>query len=299
MLKDSRTREFAERFVEQWLGTRELGRDIKPDRTLFPMYYDAETQSAIRYEPILFFQELLAQDMSLLDLLDSSFTILTNKLQRHYGLTLPDKLGQQPKRVELPEDSHRGGLMGMAAVLAVSSYPQRTSPVLRGKWILEAILGTPPPPPPPNVPELMEHAGATPQSLRERLTLHRANPACASCHNRIDPLGFALENYDPLGRWRSEEGGKPVDDTGELPDGTRFAGPEELKAVLLARKEVFLRNLTSKMLGYALGRGLRLEDSCTVDRIVEKLGESDYKAQTLVREIVLSDAFRTVPDYHH
>jgi mono/diheme cytochrome c family protein len=294
MLKDVRAREFAERFTEQWLGTRELGRDIKPDRALFPMYHDPELQSAIRYEPILFLQEILAENLSLLNLLDSKFTILTNKLQRHYGLEVKG-LTQSPKRAELPENSHRGGVLGMAAVLAVSSYPQRTSPVLRGKWILDALLGTPPPAPPPNVPELKEeHAGDAPQTLRERLLQHRQSPGCASCHNRIDPLGFALENYDVLGRWRTEDAGKPLDSKGELPDGTIFDGPDQLKAVLLERKDGFLRHLTTKMLGYALGRGLTYEEYCTVDRIVEQLPKEEYRAHTLVQEIVRSVPFRYV-----
>ncbi len=292
MLKDEKSREFATRFVEQWLGTRELGRDIKPDEKLFPEYYDAEMQAAIRYEPVLFFQEILSKDLPLLNLIDSKFTILTNKLTKFYGLDLKGP-NQQPKPAELPPNSHRGGILTMSAVLAVSSYPQRTSPVLRGKWILENIFGTPPPPPPENVPALAEnHAGLTPQSLRERLELHRADPVCASCHSRIDPLGFALENYDVLGRWRSEDAGKPIDNRGELPDGTRIDGPERLKQVLLDRKRMFLRNLTAKMLGYALGRGLTLNDSCTVEAILDKLEQNEYKSQTLIREIVMSVPFR-------
>src|SRR5437016_6745607 len=239
MLKHERARDFAERFIDQWLNTRELGRDIKPDEKLFPIYYDAEIQSAIRYEPILFFQEILAQNLSLLNLLDANFTILTNKMSNFYGLSLKG-LTQQPKHADLPPGSHRGGILSMAAVLAVSSYPQRTSPVLRGKWILETILGTPAPPPPPNVPALKEdHDGAVPQTLREKLLEHRRDATCASCHNRIDPLGFALENYDVLGRWRSEDAGKSIDSGAELPDGTRFEGPEQLKKVLLDRKDVF------------------------------------------------------------
>ena len=256
MLKNERARDFAERFVDQWLNIRELGRDIKPDEKLFPIYYDAEIQSAIRYEPILFFQEILAQDLSLLNLLDANFTILTNKMSNFYGLSLKG-LTQQPKHADLPPNSHRGGILSMAAVLAVSSYPQRTSPVLRGKWILETILGTPPSPPPANVPPLKEdHESAAAQTLRERLEEHRRDPVCASCHSRIDPLGFPLENYDVLGRWRAEDSGKPIDSHGELPDGTQIAGPDELKKVLLERKTEFLRHLTSKLLGYALGRGL-------------------------------------------
>ena len=292
MLKDERARDFAERFVDQWLNIRELGRDIKPDEKLFPAYYDAELQSAIRYEPILFFQELLSQDLPLLNLLDANFTILTNRLAKHYNLTLKD-LSQQPKHADLPPDSHRGGILTMAAVLAVSSYPQRTSPVLRGKWILETVLGTPPPPPPANVPALKDdHEGAAPQTLRERLEEHRRDPVCASCHSRIDPLGFALENYDVLGRWRSQDNGKPIDNRGELPDGTRIDGPEQLKKVLLDRRQVFLRHLTSKMLGYALGRGLTRSDFCTVDQILEQLEKDQYRAQALIRGIVLSVPFR-------
>jgi hypothetical protein len=181
----------------------------------------------------------------------------------------------------------------MAAVAALSSYPNRTSPVLRGKWVLESILGTPPPPPPPDVPELKEaHEGEAPKTLRERLTQHRENPACSSCHARIDPIGFGMENYDVLGRWRTEDAGKPIDAKGVLPDGTSFDGPEELKKVLLARKDLFVRHLTSKLLGYALGRGLTLEDSCTVDAIVAELEKNDYKAHTLIEGIVMSVPFR-------
>jgi mono/diheme cytochrome c family protein len=292
MLKDARTQEFAERFVEQWLNTRELGRDIKPDAALFPTYYDAELSSAIRYEPILFFQEILAQNLSLLNLIDSNFTILNNRLQRHYGINVQG-MRQQPNRANLPENSHRGGLVTMAAVLAVSSYPHRTSPVLRGKWLLEALLGTPPPPPPPDVPALPDVGeGEEPETVRERLTAHRQNPVCASCHNQIDPLGFGLENYDVIGRWREIDSGKPIDSKGQLPDGTIFEGASGLKKALLERKGLFIRNLTTKMLGYALGRGLTLEDQCTVDGIVREVEKQDWSAQALVREIVWSVPFR-------
>jgi hypothetical protein len=295
MLKDPKTLEFTERFVEQWLGTRELGRDIKPDAKLFPGYYDAELQSAIRYEPVLFFQELLSNNESLLNLIDSKFTVLTNKLAKHYGFDSKG-LSQQPKRFELPAGSHRGGLLGMTAILAVTSYPTRTSPVLRGKWILDAMLGTPPPPPPPNVPTLKtERDAAAPKTQRDRLEQHRLNPVCGSCHNKIDPLGFAMENYDIAGVWRNEEEGKAIDARGQLPDGTSFDGVDQLKQVLLARKTLFFHNLTSKMLGYALGRGLTAEDSCVVDRIVEQLIKQNYSANTLIREIVLSPSFRWQP----
>ncbi len=295
MLRSPKSTEFLTRFVEQWLGTRELGRSINPDAKLFPMFADDELRADIRYQPVMFFREILVNNLSLLNLIDSGFTIATRKLQKLYGLNVkpprPDA-GGQPQRIELPEGSHRGGMVGMSAVLIASSYPHRTSPVLRGKWLLDTILGTPPPPPPPDVPALDEHDDGTPRSMRERLSKHRANPVCAGCHSRIDPLGFALENYDAMGRWRTEDAGKPIDSSGELPDGTTIAGPEELKAALLQKKSLFVRNLTTKMLAYALGRGLTLRDSCTVDSIAEIVKSSDYKAQSLTDAIILSSPFR-------
>ncbi len=293
MLDDERAFQFAERFVEQWLGTRELGRDIRPDERLFPGYYDAELKSVIGYEPVLFFQEILAGGSSLLELIDSDWTFLNRTLVRHYNLRQIDDLRQNPRRVELPEGSRRGGLVSMAAVLAVSSYPHRTSPVLRGKWVLENLLGTPPPPPPPDVPELdEEHSVVNAATLRERLEQHRADAVCASCHDRIDPIGFGLENYDVLGRWRTSDKGSPIDARGQLPSGEAFEGPAELKQTLLDRKDLFIRNLVSKMLGYALGRGLTLSDQCTVDEIVAKLEQSGYNSHTLILEIVNSVPFR-------
>ncbi len=296
MLRNQKSFDFVQSFVEQWLGTRALGQTAQPDAKLFPVYAgDEELRGDVRYQPVLFFREILANDLSLLNLIDSNFTIATKKLQKLYGLSVvpPRKdISGQPQRIELPEGSHRGGLLGMSAVLIVSSHAQRTSPVLRGKWILDAMLGTPPPPPPPDVPALEEPSGDAPKTVRELLTRHRANPVCASCHSRIDPLGFALENFDALGRWRAEESGKPVDAKGALPDGTTFEGPEELKAVLLAKKDVFVRNLANKMLGYALGRGLTLQDSCVVDTIVDDVKKHDYSAQSLVNAVVMSVPFR-------
>jgi mono/diheme cytochrome c family protein len=297
MLRNSRSTDFARSFVDQWLRTRDLGQSIKPDPVLFPEWADSELQGDIKNQPILFLREILANNLSVLDLLDSKWTIATRKLQKVLYLTnirpaRPNNQ-EQPQRIELPEGSRRGGLLGMTAVLAVSSHPHRTSPVLRGKWLLESILGTPPPPPPPNVPKLEEpKTGATPATLRERLAQHRADPACASCHARIDPLGFALENYDVLGRWRSDEAGLPIDAKGQLPDGTAFEGPDQLRAVLLQRKELFVRNLTNKVLGYALGRGLTLQDSCTVDSIVTELERGNYSAHTLINAVVMSAPFR-------
>ncbi len=297
MLRNSRSFDFARSFVDQWLHIRDLGQGFQPDLKLFPEWKDSELQGDIKNQPVLFFREILANDLSILDLLDSKWTIATRKLQKVvYGTSIkparPNNQ-EQPQRIELPEGSHRGGLLGMPAVLAISSHPHRTSPVLRGKWLLETVLGTPPPPPPANVPKLEEeNVGATPATLRERLAQHRANPACATCHNRIDPLGFALENFDVLGRWRTEDAGKPIDARGELPDGTTFDGSDQLKAALLAKKDLFVRNLTNKLLGYALGRGLTLQDSCTVDSIIADVERNNYRAQALVNAVIMSVPFR-------
>jgi hypothetical protein len=239
----------------------------------------------------------MKRDLSLLNLIDSKQSMVTRKLMRHFGEGLQIAgSDQQPRWLDLPDGSTRGGLLGMPAVLAVGSYPYRTSPVLRGAWILDALLGTPPPPPPAAVPPLEKQASdGGPKTVREMLTLHRANPACATCHSRIDPLGFALENYDYIGRWRDQESGKPLDTRGEMPDGTIVDGPQSLKAALLARKDQIVRNLTTKMLGYALGRGLTPQDSCAVDHIVADLKENDYRAQKLIEGIILSAPFQLQP----
>lgn len=280
MLNDKKSAEFAERFVSQWLDTREIKIE------------DAELLGAVKYEPVMFFLEVFMRDLSLDNFLDSKFTYLTKYLARHYGLS--DKnLREQPVYVELPEGSARGGLLGMAAVHTVSSLPRRTSPVLRGKFVLDAVLGTPPPPPPPDVPQLEENKeGAAPKSIRARLELHRANPVCASCHARIDPIGFGLENFDRLGKWREEDAGTKIDASGEFSDGTKFNGVKELKQALKKRRELFLQNLTAKLMGYALGRGLAPEDRCAVDAIVKKLENNNHSAQMLLREIVMSEAFQ-------
>jgi hypothetical protein len=297
MLRNQRATDFARSFVDQWLRVRDLNGGFAPDPGLYPEWADSELQGDIRNQPLLFFREIFANDLSILDFIDSRWTIATRKLQKVLYKTAirPARANnqEQPQRIELPEGSDRGGLLGMTAILAVSSHPHRTSPVLRGKFLLDSILGTPPPPPPPNVPKLEDpKSGAPPATLRERLAQHRADPACAGCHSRIDPLGFALENYDVLGRWRTEDAGKPIDAKGELSDGTAFDGPRELKAILMQRKALFVRNFTNKMLGYALGRGLTLQDSCTVDSIMAELERSNYSAHALIDAIVLSAPFR-------
>ena len=284
-----KVRNFSQNFVEQWLGTRALGREFKPDKSI--PGYDSELEGGMKYEPVFFFHEILTENRSLLDLLKADYTYVNRRLARHYRIK--GEFREQPKRVQLTDENRRGGLLSMAAVLAVSSYPHRTSPVLRGKWILETILGDPPPPPPSNVPELEESASSvSSESLRQRLELHRQDVACAQCHDRIDPLGFGLENYGVLGRWRDKYEGHTVDARGALPDGTTFSGPAELKLALLGRKDQFVRHLTKKMLGYALGRGLTYYDYCAVNSIVDKLRANDYKSHHLLFGIIQSVPFR-------
>lgn len=294
MLRDDRSLEFSTRFVEQWLRTRELEGVHYPDRELFPQYAnDEELHSDILLQPVFFFQYVLRENKSLLSFLDSDYTILTGSLVKHFGIKTEEKASKNPEWMKLPAGSNRGGLLSMPAMLAVSSHPYRTSAVLRGTWILDSILGSPPPPPPPNVPPLKEQqTGEIPQSMRQMLTQHRVNPACASCHNRIDPLGFALDNYDVIGRWRDEEAGGPIDATGELADGTKIDGPAGLKQALLDRKELFIRNLTKRMLGYAVGRGLNPADACAVETIVDRVEAADYKPWTLISEIAVSSPFQ-------
>lgn len=295
MLKDRRLREMCESFVGQWLGTRELGRQIKPDPEMFPRMID-EVAAAYREEPIKLFEYILRENRSLLELIDCDYAFMNNDLIRVYEVdrkSLKEDVNQNLKKLPLPENSPRGGLLTMAGVLTVSSYPNRTSPVLRGKWLLETLLGDPPPPPPPDVPPLSEkEADKSGKTLRQRLEIHRENIACAGCHNRLDPLGFALENFDPIGRWRDKENGVAIDNLGELPGGQKIEGSEGLKKILMERKEQFVRQLTIKLLGYALGRGLVDSDYCVVDAICDDLAAHDYQARRLVLGIVQSAPFR-------
>ena len=294
MLRDDRALEFFSRFTEQWLRIRDLEGSHGPDPELFPEYAaDAELRGDILLQPVFFFREIFRENRSVLEFLDSDGTVLTQPLITHLGLPLKKKQdAKNPNWMELPEGSSRGGLLGMPSISALASHPHRTSPVLRGVWILDSILGTPPPAPPPDVPELDESSGGKPVgSIRERLLAHSNSPGCASCHKRIDPLGFALENYDVLGRWRDQDAETPVDATGRLPDGTRLDGPDSLRAALLERKRLFLRNLAKRLLGYALGRGLTPSDTCAVETVVTEVERQDYSAWTLLREIVRSEPF--------
>jgi hypothetical protein len=284
MLKDERSMALVENFASQWLQLRALERR-RPDAATFPSY-DAQLARAMRRETELFVWSVVKDDRSVVDLLSADFTFVNESLARLYGIK--GVSGKDFKRVSTA-GTHRGGLLSQASFLTVTSNPNRTSPVKRGRFILENILGTPPPPPPPNVPEFKE--AQLKGTLRQRMEQHRTNPVCASCHNRMDPLGFALENYDGIGRWRDIDGGNRVDASGKLPTGEEFKGPEALRKLLVARKEQFVRCLTEKLLTYALGRGLEYYDQCTVDEIVKKVKAADYRFSALVLEIVRSNPF--------
>ena len=289
MLADPKARALSEQFVGQWLGIRTLGSVAAPDPQKFPEFTPA-LREAMMTEPTEFFAGLVRENRSLLELLDSDYAWVNADLARHYGI--PGVNGSTFIRVSL-SDRRRGGVTGMAAVLTQTSYPQRTSPVLRGKWLLEEVFGTPPPPPPPLVATLSPNdeksEGLT---FRQRLEKHRKDPNCAACHARLDPLGFALENFDPIGRWRTQVSGQTVDASGELPGGVVIVGPEALKQVLLERKQLFLRHLTEKMLAYALGRGVEYYDIPAVKRITEAVASDGHRAPKLILEIVRSEPFR-------
>jgi len=294
MLRDPRSRGLAEDFGLQWLELRNFSQRVAPDRETFPEF-DSGLAAEFREEVIRVVHRVFAEDRSLLELVDAPQTPLTARLAAHYGVPWPAPAAAPSdgwQTVALP-DRRRGGVLTTAAVLAGTSYPKRTSPVLRGQWVLGQVLGGRVPPPPPGVPALEEsHGTAEPKTLRQRLEAHRANPTCASCHDRMDPIGFGLENYDVLGRWRSEDAGQPVDASGSLPPGGPFTGPEELKQRLLDRRGEFIKHVTRKLLGYALGRQLDEFDQCVVDRAVEKLTAADHRAALLVEEIVVSHPFR-------
>jgi mono/diheme cytochrome c family protein len=290
MLADPKARALADGFTGQWLRVRELYTTVRPDPGKFPEWTPV-LRDALYQEPVLLFDSVVREDRSLLRLLNSDYTFLNETLARHYGI--PGVTGPEMRRVYLG-DRKRGGVLTTGGVLALTSYPQRTSPVLRGKWVLEEILGSPAPPPPPVVATLSQDDRPNKEGLtfRQRLEEHRKKPECAGCHSRMDPLGFGLENFDPIGRWRTAIGGSPVDASGVLVSGEKFAGPSELKTLLLARKEAFARNLAEKMLSYALGRGLESYDMPAVKKITTALQKDDYRGATLVREIVKSYPFQ-------
>ncbi len=287
MIADSKANALVENFAGQWLTLRKLD-SIQADPTLFPDWDDRIKQLAKR-ETLTFFAGIMRDDLSVLTLLNAEFTYVNQDLADYYGIR--NVRGSQFRKVSL-SGSQRAGLLTHASILAVTSNPTRTSPVKRGKWILDNLLATPPPPAPPGVPELKEKGELT-GTLRERMEQHRTDPACAGCHKLMDPLGFALEHFDAVGKLREFDEGTAIDTSGTLPDGTTVNGAEQLRAALLANnQEQFVRCLTEKLLTYALGRGLEYYDRCAVDKIIGKLHEQDSKFSTLLEQIVLSDPFQ-------
>ena len=288
MLADARADALVENFASQWLTLRSL-RGAYSDPNLFPDF-DDNLREAFRRETELFVEHLIREDRSVVELLSANYTFLNEQLARHYQV--PNVYGSHFRLVPL-SDTNRGGLLGQASILMVTSYGNRTSPVLRAKWLLENILGTPPPPPPPDVPPFPDEQGedGKPRSVRERLAQHRKNPACAVCHAPMDPLGFALENFDAIGKWRTTDANTPVDASAELPDGTRFTGPVELRAVLLERRDQFVHTVTEKLLTYALGRGLEYYDRPVIRHIAREAASDDYRWSSLILGVVKSTPF--------
>jgi hypothetical protein len=296
MLDDPRSRAFANSFVGQWLGTKDIGGRVAPLITEVQHYYTPEVAADLREEPILLFQHLLGQNRSLIELLTADYTFMTERLANFYGYDgqITGLSANSFQKVTWP-DNRRAGVLGLAGVLALSSHFKQTSPVLRGAWVLETLLGTHVPLPPPDIPPLdVEPSKIGGLTMRQKLVKHRENPACASCHNVMDLIGFGLENFDWLGRWREQDAGQKIDAAGVMASGEKFDGPAELRQVLLNRKDDFIRTLTGKVLGYALGRSLEDGDQCTIQKLVATLAKDDYKARTLIREVVLSTPFRNV-----
>jgi hypothetical protein len=288
MLRHPKSRALAENFAAQWLQTRAL-RDIAADPDRFPDF-DEALRKAMLKETELFFDAIVREDRSVLEFLDAPYTFVNERLARHYGIS--GVHGDEFRRVSLA-GTPRAGILTQASVLTITSNPTRTSPVKRGKWILDNILGAPPPPPPPGAGDLREDGKSVLSgSLRQRMEQHRANPSCASCHRRMDPLGFGLENFDAIGAWRDREGELSIDASGTLPGSVSFNGPAELRAVLKGRAEAFIRCLAEKMLTYALGRGLDRHDRRAVDEIVRKAARRDYRFSALILAIVQSEPFQ-------
>ena len=288
MLADPRASALVENFAGQWLYLRNLA-NTNPDPPTFPDF-DDNLRRALQRETELFFESVVAEDRSILDLLTADYTFLNERLARHYGIR--GIYGDRFRRVAVTDEARRG-ILGHGSLLTVTSYATRTSPVLRGKWILENLLGSPPPPPPPDVPDLEDAGSAEGLSIRERLEQHRANPACATCHARMDPYGFGLENFDAIGRWRGDgPGGEPIDASDVLPDGTAFNGPSGLREAILRRPDSFLETFTRKLLTYAVGRGMEYYDAPAVRRIVRAAAAEDYRFSAIVDAVVTSDAFR-------
>ena len=289
MMADARSQALVENFAGQWLYLRNM-RTIRPDPLEF-REFDDNLRAAFQKETELFFGSVMREDRSVVDLLNADYTFVNERLARHYGI--PNIYGSRFRRVTL-NDPERRGLLGEGTLLTVTSYANRTSPVLRGKWVLENILGSPPPPPPPNVSSLPDNGqNGKVLTMRERMEQHRANPVCASCHSRMDPLGFALENFDAIGKWRStSEANTPLDTSGAFPDGTKFRGPAELRKVLLANPEQFVTTVTEKLLTYAMGRGVEYYDQPAIRKILREAAPGGYRWSSIVLGIVRSTPFQ-------
>jgi mono/diheme cytochrome c family protein len=286
MLADDRADALVDNFAEQWLFLRNL-KNSSPDPQIFPDF-DDNLRQAMRQETKLFFQSIVREDRSVMDLLNADYTFVNERLARHYGI--PDVYGSQFRRVTLTSENRRG-LLGQASILTVTSYPNRTSPVQRGKWILTNLLGIPPTPPPPNVPALKDNGNGKPLSLRERMELHRADAVCAGCHKVMDPIGFALENFDAVGQWRTADDGSPIDPSGTLYNGAKVDGPVELRNMLTSHPDVFVGVMTEKLLTYALGRGVQYYDMPAVRKIVQEARVNDFRFSSLVLGTVESVPF--------
>ena len=289
MLKDGRSKSLVTNFAAQWLHLRNLD-STNPDPRLFPDF-DDNLRQGFRQETELFVDSILRGDRNITELLKADYTFVNERLAKHYGI--PHVYGSRFRRVTFDEESGRGGLLSQGSILAVTSYATRTSPVIRGKWILTNILGTPPGIPPPGVPELKEKEhGEKVLSMRERMAEHRTNTVCASCHNLMDPVGFALENYDAIGRWRGSEGGVPVDASGSFPSGAQFEGVAGLQHAVLARPELFVNATTEKLLTFALGRGIEYYDAPAIRRIVREARHNDYRFSSVILGVVNSTPFQ-------
>ena len=289
MLADPRSDALIDNFFGQWLFLRNM-RLHRPDPKAF-MEFDENLREAFITETKLFTASQVREDHSVTELLTANYTFVNERLARHYGI--PNIYGPRFRRVTFSDD-RRAGILGHGSLLSVTSMSTRTSPVKRGAWLLEHLLGTPPPPPPPNVPPLAEsqEGKKVPTSVRDRMEQHRRNPTCAACHAKMDPLGFALENFDGVGQWRDHDGESPVDASGVLPDGSKFKGPAEFRRALLRRPEAFVTTVASKLLTYALGRGAEYYDMPTVRRIVRDSARDDYRWSSLILGIVKSMPFQ-------
>ena len=288
MLKDDKSQSLVTNFAAQWLHLRNL-ESMTPDLRKFPDF-DDNLRLSFRRETELHFEEMLRRDKSVLSLIKSNHTYLDRRLATHYGI--PNVQGSEFRKVELPDNSRRGGILRHGSLLMVTSYATRTSPTIRGSWILENIIGTPPPPPPQNVPNLRENTQLNSASLRERLAHHRSNPACASCHDLIDPIGFSLENFDAVGRWREFEEEYPINSTGTLPDGSHVASVSDLESSILERPHNFANTMTEKLLTFAIGRLVQPVDGPEIRQIVAQAAKHDFRFSEIVSGIVLSKPFR-------